>query len=210
MRNFLKSKEQKCGFVLFVASTIILFLFGFLHHKLDCYSCNASDFLPRRQTPFFYDVFFWLATIGVLMSLFGQKLRILFSWMKSDDVAKNPVSTLYFSSTKEAFKYAQKYTPKQIKEGQVILGIVEYVRAKNDIQIAVVELACGDDLIVKATGITTDEVQLKSSDLIYWIVADIESQKEEFVKRGAILATIKPEFNLKNGWVLSHKHKSKK
>lgn len=206
---FLRTKEQRLGFVVFLASLVVLILFGLLHHKMDCYSCDLEDFLPHRRTPFFYDVFFWVAVFGVLMSLFGHKIRPLLSWVRQDDEVKKSPSVLYFKDTKSAFEYAQKYMPQQIKEGQILLGMVDYAHIKEGFQVVTMELACGEDVIVKVIGLATDETKIKPRDLVYWSVADLASQEKEIIKRGVVLAIIKPELDIKNGWILKHRYKPK-
>jgi len=81
LSDFLQSKEQRCGFVLLLVSLIVLILFGLLHHKLNCANC---DFIPNRRSPFLYDLFFWLAVIGLILSIYGSKLKKIVIWIKGN------------------------------------------------------------------------------------------------------------------------------
>jgi hypothetical protein len=77
-----KTMEQRIGLLLFAVSFVVLFLFAMMHSRLDCYSCDLEDFLPRHSTPFLYDVFFWLAVAGLITAIFGGRLRHLKAWIK--------------------------------------------------------------------------------------------------------------------------------
>lgn len=80
---------QRRATILFLISILALILFSIFHHKIRCgYECELSDFLPKRGSPVFYDLFFWLAVFSAIAFLFHRQIRFIINWMNDENLTK--------------------------------------------------------------------------------------------------------------------------